>query len=253
MNDNVLIGGVFHVGVQIYGHEYGYGMTEEPGIPGVCDCPPRCNWQHRYKCTVDLGPSEMSSKEVSDLLEELKQSPEWDGFKYELLHHNCLHFAGHVCNRLGVRHMPGWLDRFGRAAVQIQNVHEQLSDNWGRAKGVAEDFKKDFRYIRNSLSENAPVVRASIVGFSSGLYEAARRRLTGDGDTLAEGYQSRTSSETNVNMVATVAGPPASAGNAESVKSVSKESVDAFLLLDSAPEVTKEAPPLEAAEESQRW
>merc|ERR1719356_746111 len=53
VSDKVLIGGVFHAGVEVYGREWGYGFTEDGS--GVYYCDPRCNTQHTYKATVNLG------------------------------------------------------------------------------------------------------------------------------------------------------------------------------------------------------
>lgn len=237
MNDRVLLGGVFHVGVQAYGHEYSYGFIEHAGDSGVCDCPPRCNPQHTYKCTVDLGVTERSEDAVSALVQQMAMSALWEGCVYDLLHHNCLHFARALCTELGVRRMPNWLDRFGRAAVRIQNVTEQLTDNWGRAKQVANDTAKDFRIVKQLVREAVPGVRASIVRWGSGLF--ARSPAT---PPLAE------------NEVAVVDPTPMLEDTAKANQVENCEDADAFLLLNSAADVIVEAPhtPTHHAE-SQRW
>jgi hypothetical protein len=182
LNDKVLIGGVYHAGVQIYGQEWGYGGTEEQGITGVCDCPPRLNWQHTYKCTIDLGVTQLSMEEVQELLDKIRRSPMWEGINYDLLHHNCLHFANLFCNRLGVRKIPGWLDRFGRAAVNLQNFTERVQTGMDRTQQLARSVSTNVESVvvnpSSALEAGAVKVQetgSTIARWGQGLFSAATR------------------------------------------------------------------------------
>lgn len=280
MHDKILLGGVFHVGVQVYGHEYGYGQVEDPGITGVCDCPPRSNWQHTYKCTVDLGPTEMSESEVSVHLHEMARSPKWEGFIYDLLHHNCLHFASALCNGLHVRRMPAWLDRFGRAAVVIQGVTEQATDNWSRAKMVASKTAADFRTVKDQVRSSE--IGSSISQWGSGLFAAATRALGGDSQEVQqnrrqsephdlgnearreERSQNRTHSEPHDGFhppleSSVSAGPVVYSMETEGeakqqvdAKGTDSSPLDDWLLDDSKASVEVQSPPKQS-EETQRW
>mmetsp|Transcript_84449 Transcript_84449/g.131923 ORF Transcript_84449/g.131923 Transcript_84449/m.131923 type:complete len:598 (-) Transcript_84449:418-2211(-) len=136
INESVIAGGVFHIAVQIYGLEWSFGATEIEGVPfsGIYSCLPRYNSHHNYKCTIDLGPTEMLEDEVSNLTQCMRCSNDWQGFTYDRVHHNCLHFANIFCNDLGVGNLPGWLDRFGRAAEQV----EKLGAHWSHVKEMAQ-------------------------------------------------------------------------------------------------------------------
>lgn len=202
MGDKFLFGGVFHVGVQIYGQEYGFGMVEEPGITGVCACAPRSNDQHKYKCTLDMGPTNMTEKEVDALLESLSHAPEWEGITYDLLHHNCLHFARSLCEKVDVRHMPHWLDRLGRTAAKVQIASEEATENWGKAKQVAQDTRRDLSEAWQNFRASVPGMRerfaeattlffAKACGSRANLEadeEERTRGRCGSGDLLAEAH-----------------------------------------------------------------
>jgi len=47
---------------------------------------------------------------------------QWPGSSYDLIHHNCLSFCNVLLGELGLRRIPGWVDRAARAASQVDNV-----------------------------------------------------------------------------------------------------------------------------------
>lgn len=118
-DDNVLAGGVFHAGVEVYGKEWCYGATV-PGRSGVGAVKPRLHPQHRYRATVHMGNTEKSPEEVNRIL--VCMASEWPGSEYDLIHHNCLTFCNVLLGELGLRRIPGWVDRAARAASQVDNV-----------------------------------------------------------------------------------------------------------------------------------
>lgn len=118
-NNNLLIGGLFHVGVEVYGAEMCYGFTEEERS-GVSCIMPRSHPQHTYRTTVPLGYTSKSMQEVKQLTQRI--SEEWKGNTYHLLHKNCQNFANAFCQELGVRKIPGWVDRAARAASAIDHT-----------------------------------------------------------------------------------------------------------------------------------
>lgn len=123
-NNRVLVGGVFHAGVEVYGEEWCYGATEEDRS-GVCAVRPRCHPQHTYRATVPMGPTDLNTDQVDDLVERLAE--EWPGRQYDLIHNNCLSFCNALLKELGLRRIPGWIDRAARAASFIDNTSKKLS------------------------------------------------------------------------------------------------------------------------------
>ncbi|CAE7670784.1 unnamed protein product [Symbiodinium microadriaticum] len=100
------LGGAFHVGVEVFGAEWSYGVY---GI--ACD-PPRSETAHVYECSVYVGSTVKSQMEVADILHTLCQ--EWRGQDYDVLSHNCCSFGRRFVEALGVGPMPDWVDRFAR-------------------------------------------------------------------------------------------------------------------------------------------
>jgi len=104
--DNFAMGGLFHVGVEVFGSEWSYGYI------GVCCDPPRTLEAHEYRCSVVMAQTELSSREVAKLVYSMCQG--WSGKEYDLISRNCCSFATEFCKRLGVGPLPPWVDRFAR-------------------------------------------------------------------------------------------------------------------------------------------
>lgn len=136
LNNKLFIGGIFHVGVQVYGEEWGFGATDEDES-GVYPCAPRGHPDHAFRACVWMGPTPFSQSEVRELLADMMQS--WRGHEYDFIHHNCLDFADVCCSRLGVGRIPGWIDRFRRLASSVGWATAQLNNVW-RSLGVALPF-----------------------------------------------------------------------------------------------------------------
>jgi len=105
--EDFAMGGLFHVGVEVFGSEWSYGYI------GVCCDPPRTLEAHEYRCTVVLGPTHLNSREVAGAVYDMCQS--WSGREYDIISRNCCSFATEFCSRLGVGTLPPWVDRFARA------------------------------------------------------------------------------------------------------------------------------------------
>jgi len=104
--DNFAMGGLFHVGVEVFGSEWSYGYI------GVCCDPPRTLEAHEYRCSVVMAQTELSSREVAKQVYNLCQT--WSGKEYDLISRNCCSFATELCQCLGVGALPPWVDRFAR-------------------------------------------------------------------------------------------------------------------------------------------
>lgn len=112
-NNNLLLGGIFHGGIEVYGSEWCYGATEE-GRSGVQRLMPRSHPRHCYRTTVPLGKTSLCEPEVEAVLERF--SAEWWGSEYDFIEHNCLSFCNALGQELGVNRIPGWVDRAQRVA-----------------------------------------------------------------------------------------------------------------------------------------
>jgi hypothetical protein len=124
LNDAVMIGGVFHAGVEVYGYEWAYGKTYEV-CTGVFRQLPRMELCHKYRGTVHLGSTNLTKLQVWGLMQRL--ATEWLGSDYDLLKKNCLTFANTMAQELGVRHIPGWVDRAPRAGAAVMDTASLFS------------------------------------------------------------------------------------------------------------------------------
>jgi hypothetical protein len=169
-NHNLLLGGVFHASVEIYGKEYCYESSDSEHA-GVSSLPPRSHTQHSYRTTVPLGRTELSEEEVQALLRRL--SAEWSGSEYDPIHHNGLNFCNTLCQELGLGRIPGWVDRVSRtcslidstsrtAAEQVeQTVRSVLSEAQpNRLSEVAQAQAQEFQAQAQEIAEAAQAAQA---------------------------------------------------------------------------------------------
>lgn len=169
--------GDFHVAVQIYGQEWSFGATEIEGVgvSGIYSCPPRSDAKRKYRCTIDLGCTEISEEEVANLTQRMRCSNTWQGFAHDNWEHNCLHFASSFCNDLGVDGLPAWLTR---GTVRSENIAEQ----WSHAK---ESARTTLLSARKHVAESAPEIGARVRRWSSGFFKAAMHHI-GDGANVVK-------------------------------------------------------------------
>jgi len=174
INDKVLIGGVYHAGVEVFGLEWSFGYTEED-ITGVSRCAPRCHTQHNYRATVVMGATELSEQEVGQLLRSMMG--EWRGPDYHLIHQNCLAFASAFCKELGVRRLPGWVDRFGRTASTIDTVARRAASGVQNTREIAQ---REVPKLAEIAQINAQTLGGNFKTWGQGLFAAATRALGDD-------------------------------------------------------------------------
>jgi len=149
-NNNILVGGVFHAGVEIYNKEWCYGVTEY-GRSGVAAVHPRTHPQHTYRCTVPLGATKITDEDAEVLLERLSQ--EWPGHEYDLIHHNCISFCNALLRELlpGGR-VPGWVDRAMRTAGFIDHTSRRVREETHQAAEVVRTISADIEQKARTLT-----------------------------------------------------------------------------------------------------
>ncbi|OAD06083.1 hypothetical protein MUCCIDRAFT_17317, partial [Mucor lusitanicus CBS 277.49] len=102
--------GVFHSGVEIGGKEYCFGGHEIPNVTGVFVIEPRIGIPElTLKQTFDMGTTNLTEKEIEDLL--LQLSDEFTGPSYNLLSRNCNHFTEEFVFKLTQKTIPAWINR----------------------------------------------------------------------------------------------------------------------------------------------
>lgn len=148
----MLVGGVFHAGVEIYGIEWCYGYAP-PGYMGVSHLAPRTHPQHSYRTTVPLGRTQLSDEEVKTVVARYAQT--WPGSEYHIIHHNCLNFCNALCQELGVRRIPGWVDRVTRAASFVDQTSKNAMEGLGNTVELARNITIDLQDLAENGFEQA--------------------------------------------------------------------------------------------------
>lgn len=109
------LGGALHVGVEVLGNEWSFGMQ------GVSITTPKQNQYYTYRQTVTMGRTGLKRKEVEGVILALKRR--WTGVEYDLLDRNCGHFCNELCQALGVGRMPSWVTRVAETMALMPGSH----------------------------------------------------------------------------------------------------------------------------------
>lgn len=138
--------GAFHSGVEVYGKEWAFGMVSDYVSTGVTWCSPRQHDQHTYRETILVGHTHLSSEEVSALLQAMSFA--WMGHTYDVFTRNCHHFADELCVKLGVGHIPSWLNNLATSSGETVEFIETADSGFDGGQ-VFVDLLAD---VRNFMS-----------------------------------------------------------------------------------------------------
>jgi hypothetical protein len=120
-------GGVFHVGVEVYGREWCYGYT--PHGTGVSWLHPRTLKDHNFRETLELPSTTFSEEQAENVVKSL--AVKYTGRSYHLLRRNCCHFADDFCQALQVGSIPGWIHRLSGVGSGAATVLQALAEPLG--------------------------------------------------------------------------------------------------------------------------
>lgn len=123
--------GFYHSGIEVYGHEYGYG-GHPFDFSGLIQKIPKDEKElgdkFHYKETVFIGYTNLTEKQVQRMLVNL--SREWHGSHYNLVLRNCNHFSNHFCELLSGRKVPAWVNRFADMTRRLPLLDRVLPKQW---------------------------------------------------------------------------------------------------------------------------
>lgn len=122
------IGGALHVGIEVLGNEWSFGMQ------GVSVTTPKMNQYYTFRQTVPMGRTRLKRKEVESAILSMKRA--WSGKDYDLLTRNCGHFCNELCEKLGLGRMPAWVTRVAETMAAVPGS-QTLKDSITRA--IMED------------------------------------------------------------------------------------------------------------------
>lgn len=111
--DALNLGGAFHVGVEVFGREWSFGVS------GVICTPARRHDVHVYRESIPLGYTRYSRQAVTSILKNMGNAS-WSGDSYDILNRNCCTFARELCCKiLGRDKIPRWIDRLGNGLAEV--------------------------------------------------------------------------------------------------------------------------------------
>jgi len=144
------VGGVYHVGVEVYGLEWSFGGADLG--TGVYMVHVGESTLGNFLERVPLGNTNKSPEQVFAILEEFRRT--WRGTQYHLLAKNCAHFSVEFTRRLGFSNQPAWVNALAdygkgltgaQARGSIQPVEEEGLDKFDDDE--LEEFAEDGDHI----------------------------------------------------------------------------------------------------------
>eukprot|EP00933_Yihiella_yeosuensis_P021347 TRINITY_DN16900_c1_g1_i1.p1 TRINITY_DN16900_c1_g1~~TRINITY_DN16900_c1_g1_i1.p1 ORF type:complete len:370 (-),score=56.43 TRINITY_DN16900_c1_g1_i1:93-1202(-) len=105
------VGCALHVGVEVLGKEWSFGMK------GVSIASPKHNEYYTYRMSVPMGKSVLQRKDIEITVQNMRRK--WSGINYEIFHQNCGSFCNELCERLGVGRMPSWVTRLAETMATL--------------------------------------------------------------------------------------------------------------------------------------
>mmetsp|Transcript_30784 Transcript_30784/g.91541 ORF Transcript_30784/g.91541 Transcript_30784/m.91541 type:complete len:312 (+) Transcript_30784:1042-1977(+) len=164
------VGGAFHAGIEVDGLEWSFGHSESG--TGMHAVEPREHPSFHFRMSAPLGTVTMSHWQLKHLLKALHG--EWEGSRYDKLHLNCCHFCDALCDALGVRRPPRWLNRLANSAntavvvthgaidtVRIGLPHREANRLAGRQAGTDCLAKQTLGFAHSGSQNVQPTPRCN--------------------------------------------------------------------------------------------
>merc|ERR1712232_23529 len=183
--------GAFHSGVEVYGREWSFGLTECDGS-GITWCTPGQHPDHHFRETLAMGCTRLSAREVVQVIKEMEL--EWTGRSYRLLTRNCHNFSDAFCERLGVSSMPSWVNDLAGAGAVTVDAADGLYNGVAKGASVAYDGAA---YVASGVYSGVTVGASAAYGGVARLNccSSSSRKLTAGGAQAPEPYPSREGDE----------------------------------------------------------
>jgi len=127
--------GAYHAGIECYGVEYCYGMTEE-ARSGVYWHKPKRNPMHLYRRTHKLGETSLSKDAFKRLMSSKAEL--WVGNEYHLFRKNCISFCVELADDLQV------IEEFPNYVSSLMNTASNVADGYIQAAELVHDLGKQY-------------------------------------------------------------------------------------------------------------
>lgn len=151
------LGGALHVGLEVMGEEWSFGMH------GVTVSIPKRHQYYAYRRTVHLGRTYLKRWQVEEALAAIQE--EWLGSEYDIFSHNCGHFCNSLAMKLGVQKIPAWVTSLPEAMGKLPGgrtladaiTRATIADDQDNGSEPGDVVRNGFDDVEASLSQAAAV------------------------------------------------------------------------------------------------
>jgi hypothetical protein len=145
--------GAFHTGVEVYGREYWFGMSNNKLSTGITWHAPKRNHDHTFRETLSMGFTKYTPEEVVNIIEEMM--PEWMGRSYNVLSKNCHSFSDELCRRLGVARLPQWVNTLANTGASTLDFFENTDSGYDGGEALFAFFDSMQQSVASTLWPSA--------------------------------------------------------------------------------------------------
>ncbi|KAJ6220073.1 hypothetical protein RDWZM_005885 [Blomia tropicalis] len=138
--------GVYHSGVEVFGHEWAYGGHSESttGIyqmkaPGDVTSLSTTDGSFVFVQSISIGITKYDLNQIINLL--IKMGTKWQGNQYHLLYKNCNNFSDDLCHVLTGHHIPVWINRLAAVANMFPQIIELIPIEFLTPKELERDVE----------------------------------------------------------------------------------------------------------------
>jgi len=156
--------GVYHSGIEIHHREFAFGGHPFP-FTGIFEMIPRDLMElgegFRFKETIALGDTELSEREVDDVIENLGEK--YQGPAYHLVRNNCNHFTAELAKVLCGKDIPKWINRLATIGSRFPLLCACIPKEWLSPEpmpSLSEDDLLEWVHIDGPCDEDvSPLAR----------------------------------------------------------------------------------------------
>jgi len=151
------ITGAYHSGLVINGDEWSYGGHDQPGKSGVYKCDPEVNADYQFNQRIIVGRLQARFQQVQRAIMNTAGSPDWCGPQYDLIEHNCNHFASDLCWNLLRQRPPEWVNSTAESMARRRRRNRVEKE---ALKLAMASYRSRYAVAAASPSADAPGARA---------------------------------------------------------------------------------------------
>lgn len=166
--------GVYHLGLEVYGWEVGFGFTAAP-ITGIYVVPPRKDPSHTFFKTVEIGKTKLVFGKYKQLLHDAMNNGDWLGSTYDLITKNCVIFVRYMLNECVGPKGEATLKSNAPEASRLMDIANMWGFDQERLESIGAFFAKSSQASAKSSKAASDAVGSAVQGVQQGISNAAAR------------------------------------------------------------------------------